>query len=74
MQVLYDPAQISYQKLLDVFWRHVDPTDPGGQFADRGPQYRTAIFYHDEDQRRLAEESKKQLNASGRFKNRSQPR
>jgi len=68
VQVLYDPAKISYQQLLDVFWRHVDPTDPGGQFADRGPQYRTAIFYHDEDQRRLAEEAKKQLNASGRFK------
>jgi peptide methionine sulfoxide reductase msrA/msrB len=68
VQVLYDPAKISYQQLLDVFWRHVDPTDPGGQFADRGPQYRTAIFYHDEDQRRLAEESKKQLDASGRFK------
>jgi len=68
VQVLYDPAKISYQLLLEVFWRHVDPTDPGGQFADRGPQYRTAIFYHDEDQRRLAEESKQQLNASGRFK------
>jgi len=68
VQVLYDPAKISYQQLLDVFWRHVDPTDPGGQFVDRGSQYRTAIFYHDEDQRRLAEESKKQLNASGRFK------
>jgi len=68
VQVLYDPAKISYPQLLDVFWRHVDPTDPGGQFADRGPQYRTAIFYHDEDQRRLAEESKKQLDVSGRFK------
>lgn len=67
VQVLYDPAKISYRQLLDVFWRHVDPTDPGGQFADRGPQYRTAIFYHDDDQRRQAEESRKQLNASGRF-------
>jgi peptide methionine sulfoxide reductase msrA/msrB len=66
--VLYDPATISYRQLLDVFWRHVDPTDPGGQFADRGPQYRTAIFYHDEDQKMQAEESKKQLEASGRFK------
>ena len=67
VEVIYDPALVSYQQLLDVFWRHVDPTDPGGQFADRGPQYRTAIFYHDEEQRRLAEASKKELDASGRF-------
>lgn len=67
VQVLYDPAFVSYTQLLEVFWRHVDPTDPGGQFADRGAQYRTAIFYHDEEQRRLAEASKKELNASGRF-------
>jgi peptide methionine sulfoxide reductase msrA/msrB len=68
VQVSYDPAKVSYPQLLDVFWRHVDPTDSGGQFVDRGPQYRTAIFYHDEDQRRQAEESRKQLEASGRFK------
>ena len=67
VQVLYDPESVSYEKLLDVFWRHVDPTDPGGQFVDRGPQYRTAIFYHDDMQRSLAEASKKALGNSGRF-------
>jgi peptide methionine sulfoxide reductase msrA/msrB len=66
-QVIYDPSQISYEKLLDVFWRHVDPTDPGGQFVDRGVQYRTAILFHDEEQKRLAEESKRELGQSGRF-------
>jgi peptide methionine sulfoxide reductase msrA/msrB len=58
---------VTFQELLDVFWRQIDPTDPGGQFADRGSQYRTAIFYHDEEQKRLAEESKGALQASGRF-------
>jgi len=67
VQVLYDPDKITYQQLLDVFWRHVDPSDPGGQFVDRGSQYRSAIFYHDDAQRRLAEASKEQLQASGRF-------
>ena len=67
IQVLYDPDIVTYQELLDVFWRHMDPTDPGGQFVDRGPQYRSAIFYHDEDQKRLAEESKRELEESGRF-------
>jgi peptide methionine sulfoxide reductase msrA/msrB len=67
VQVHYNPDVTSYRALLDIFWRHVDPTDPGGQFADRGPQYRTAIFYHTEDQRRIAEASKKELDASGRF-------
>jgi peptide methionine sulfoxide reductase msrA/msrB len=67
VQVFYDPAKITYAQLLDVFWRHIDPTDGGGQFADRGPQYRSAIFYHDEEQRRLAEKSKAELARSGRF-------
>ena len=67
VQVTYDPAKITYNELLDVFWRHVDPTDGGGQFVDRGSQYRTAIFYHDEEQKRIAEESKAQLEKSGRF-------
>jgi len=67
VQVSYNPTQVSYQELLEVFWRHVDPTDPGGQFVDRGPQYRTAIFYHDEEQQRLAEASKRALEKSGRF-------
>jgi peptide methionine sulfoxide reductase msrA/msrB len=67
VQVYFDPAKITYQDLLEFFWRHIDPTDAGGQFADRGSQYRTAIFYHDEEQRRLAEESKQALSTSGRF-------
>jgi peptide methionine sulfoxide reductase msrA/msrB len=67
VQVHYDPARITYRELLDVFWRHVDPTDSGGQFVDRGSQYRSSIFYHDEQQRRLAEQSKEELNRSGRF-------
>jgi peptide methionine sulfoxide reductase msrA/msrB len=67
VQVHYDPAKVSYEELLDFFWRHVDPTDPDGQFVDRGSQYRTVIFYHDEEQRRLAEESKKRLADSKRF-------
>ncbi|UCE17601.1 MAG: peptide-methionine (S)-S-oxide reductase MsrA [Gemmatimonadota bacterium] len=67
IQVLYDPQKVSYRQLLDVFWQHVDPTDPGGQFVDRGEQYRSVIFYHDEDQKRLAEETKMELTQSGRF-------
>ena len=67
VQIYYDPAKISYQELLDVFWRHVDPTDPGGQFVDRGAQYSSAIFYHDDQQRRIALASKKELDESGRF-------
>jgi peptide methionine sulfoxide reductase msrA/msrB len=67
VQVLYDPDRVSYEDLLSVFWRHVDPTDPGGQFVDRGSQYRTAIFYHDEEQRRRAEASKTALEKSAVF-------
>ena len=67
VQVTYDPAKITYKELLDVFWRHVDPTDAGGQFVDRGSQYRTAIFYHDEEQKRIAEDSREQMEKSGRF-------
>lgn len=67
VQIFYDPARISYKEVLDVFWRHVDPTDPGGQFVDRGAQYRTAIFYHDDEQLETARASKKELEASGRF-------
>lgn len=70
VQITYDPAKINYSQLLDVFWRQINPTDPGGQFVDRGPQYRSAIFYHDAEQKRLAEASKEQLGKSGRF---SQP-
>jgi peptide methionine sulfoxide reductase msrA/msrB len=67
VQVIYDPQKVSYQELLDFFWKHVDPTDPGGQFVDRGAQYRTVIFYHDDEQRRLAEESRRGLEKAGRF-------
>ena len=67
IKVVYDPEKITYAELLDVFWRHMDPTDDGGQFVDRGPQYGSAIFYANEDERRQAEMSKKDLAASGRF-------
>lgn len=70
VQVRFDPEKVSYAELLDWFWRHVDPTDAGGQFVDRGPHYRTAVFYHDEEQRRLAEASRQALEASGRFQGR----
>lgn len=66
VEVTYDPKKITYEKLLDVFWRNVDPLTPNRQFCDGGSQYRTAIFYHDENQKRLAEESKKVV--SKRFK------
>jgi len=68
VQVHYDPATISYAGLLAAFWRMVDPTDAGGQFVDRGTQYTTAIFYHDDEQKRIAEESKSALMSSGRYK------
>jgi peptide methionine sulfoxide reductase msrA/msrB len=67
VQVRYDPEKISYAELLDVFWRQVNPTDPAGQFVDRGSQYRTGIFYHDDEQKRLALESKMMLENSGVF-------
>jgi peptide methionine sulfoxide reductase msrA/msrB len=68
VQVYYDPSQVTYGALLEYFWKHIDPTDPGGQFVDRGEQYRSVIFYHDEEQKQLAEESKNALDKSGRFK------
>lgn len=67
VDILYDSAKISYPELLEVFWRQIDPIDPGGQFTDRGSQYQSAIFYHNEEQLRLAEESKADLELSGRF-------
>jgi peptide methionine sulfoxide reductase msrA/msrB len=67
VQVYYDPAKITYEQLLDVFWKHIDPTDPGGQFVDRGAQYRSVIFTHDEEQKRVAEKSKETLISSGKF-------
>jgi len=65
VQVIFDPSKIAYSEILDLFWRQIDPTDPGGQFVDRGSQYRTAIFYHNEGQKALAEKSKADLNNSG---------
>jgi peptide methionine sulfoxide reductase msrA/msrB len=67
VQVHYDPARVSYDTLLEVFWRQVDPTDAGGQFVDRGSQYRPEIFFHDEAQRDTALASRAALEASGRF-------
>ncbi|MGX1983185.1 peptide methionine sulfoxide reductase msrA/msrB [Thermolongibacillus altinsuensis] len=67
VQITFDPDIFPYEKLLDVYWRQIDPTDDGGQFHDRGESYRTAIFYHNEKQRQLAEKSKRELEESGRF-------
>jgi len=64
VEVVFDPAKVSFAQLLDVFWHNVDPVDPNGQFCDKGTQYRSAIFYHDEEQHRLAEQSKKALQES----------
>jgi len=68
VQVTFDPAQISYDQLLDIFWRSFNPTQADGQFADIGPQYRAAIFFHNEEQKRIAEQSKERLGKSGKFK------
>jgi peptide methionine sulfoxide reductase msrA/msrB len=67
VKVVYNPSMVNYEQLLEVFWQHVDPTDSGGQFVDRGSQYLSAIFYADETEKRLAEESKERLAASGPF-------
>jgi peptide methionine sulfoxide reductase msrA/msrB len=67
MRVVYDPDVVSYKKLLETFWYNIDPTQADGQFADRGSQYYTAIFYHDEQQKALAVASKLELEKSGKF-------
>lgn len=67
VEVTYDPDKISYPEILQIFWEQIDPMDGGGQFVDRGSQYRSAIFYHNEEQKRMAEESRKALDESGRF-------
>jgi peptide methionine sulfoxide reductase msrA/msrB len=67
VKVIYDADKVTYQQLLDVFWHHVDPTDAGGQFVDRGSQYRSVIFYANDEQRQLAEASKKEIEAHGPF-------
>ena len=67
VRVTYDPAVVSYDKLLDLFWRQINPTDAGGQFVDRGQQYRTVIFYGNEEQKALAEKSKEALGHPGKY-------
>jgi peptide-methionine (S)-S-oxide reductase len=67
MQVVYDPQKVSYEKLLEVFWHNIDPTQKDGQFCDHGNQYRTAVFYHDETQKQLAEASKAELQKTRPF-------
>ena len=67
IQVTYDKTKTSYKELLDVFWKHIDPTDDKGQFVDKGFQYTSAIFYHNETQKKLALESKKELEESGKY-------
>jgi methionine-S-sulfoxide reductase len=68
VELTYDPSKISYKQLLDLFWRKIDPTDGGGQFCDRGQEYTTAIFYNTEEQKHLAEETKKALEESAQLK------
>jgi peptide-methionine (S)-S-oxide reductase len=67
VQLIYDPAQISYESLLDTYWHHIDPLTPNAAFCDHGPQYRSIIFYRDGEQQRLAEASKRALDQSHRF-------
>ncbi len=69
IRVVFDPARVSYETLLETFWMNIDPTREDGQFADRGRHYRTAVFYHDEAQKRKALLSRKKLEESGKFKN-----
>ena len=67
VQIVYDPTKIGYRKLLEVFWHNIDPTTPNRQFCDAGNQYRSAVFYHDEEQKRLVEESKRELERTKPF-------
>lgn len=68
VELTFDSTKVSYAKLVDVFWRNIDPTQKNGQFADKGSQYRTAIYYQDEEQKTVAEHSKSELEQSGKFK------
>ncbi|MCA1055011.1 peptide-methionine (S)-S-oxide reductase MsrA [Rossellomorea aquimaris] len=68
VRITFDPQRFPYKKLVDLFWQNIDPTDDGGQFKDRGDSYKTVIFYHNESQRNVAEDSKGELEASGKFK------
>lgn len=67
VEITYDPAVISYEEILTIYWQQIDPTDDGRQFHDRGDSYRTAIFYHDNNQKDEAEKSKQKLDQSGKF-------
>ncbi|MBF0504478.1 MAG: peptide-methionine (S)-S-oxide reductase MsrA [Candidatus Omnitrophica bacterium] len=67
IQVEFDPQEVSYEKILNIYWHNIDPTQVNGQFVDEGSQYRTAVFYHNEEQKRIAEKSKQAVSASGRF-------
>jgi len=67
VEITFDPEKVSYKELIELFWRQINPTDDIGQFSDKGSQYRTAIFYHNETQKKIAEESKKELDESGKF-------
>jgi methionine-S-sulfoxide reductase len=67
VQIIYDPTKITYSDLVEVYWKQINPTDAEGQFVDRGPQYRAAIYYHNETQRKLAERSKKALSKTGKY-------
>jgi methionine-S-sulfoxide reductase len=68
IEIVYDPAKISFAQLLDIYWKQIDPTQSDGQFTDIGPSYRAAIFYADEDEKKIAEEAKAKLASSGTFK------
>lgn len=68
VQITYNPELFPYEKLLELYWPQIDPTDDGGQFQDRGPQYRTAIFYHTEEQQNLAQQSKEKVRLANVFK------
>jgi peptide-methionine (S)-S-oxide reductase len=67
VEITYNPEVISYDTILNIYWQQIDPTDDGGQFHDRGDSYRTAIFYHTDEQKQQAEQTKKELEKSGRF-------
>jgi len=67
VQITFDPEVIPYEQLVEIYWKLIDPTDPGGQFHDRGESYQTAIFYHNEEQKNIAEQYKKWLEESGKF-------
>jgi peptide methionine sulfoxide reductase msrA/msrB len=68
IQIVYDPAKISYAQLLDIYWKQIDPTQSDGQFTDIGPSYRAAIFYGSDEEKKIAEMSKEKLGQSGKFK------